>query len=324
MKGEMQYGFQAHLTAEFPSQIVFDVTEFCNMACIHCPQSEFTKSKHFKGSFLDPNLHKKMIDEVRQEGKGYCKYLRYTAQGETLLHPNIIQMMDYSTKNSGIPINITTNGMLLTENLSKLFIDSGVDVIDISIDANTAKTYSLIRKKGDFKITKANVLRLIGLIKSRGSNMKVVVSFIEQPINIHESADFKKFWTDAGANFVVIRRLHSAGGFKKELVKTDKNRYPCLYPWERLTLGADGCVYFCPQDWVGGSRICDFRSTTIKQIWRGDFMEQLRNAHLENKFSDFNLCAQCPDWSTTRWPKQDRAYSNMMQDFLLNNNKQNK
>ncbi len=109
------YGFQAYLSSEFPSQIVVDVTEFCNLACIHCPQKDFSKSKSIKGKHLEPELHEKLIDEIVKESKGNCKYIRYTAQGETLLHPNIAEMVRYAKKNSGVPVNLTTNGVFLTE-----------------------------------------------------------------------------------------------------------------------------------------------------------------------------------------------------------------
>lgn len=314
-----KYGFQAHLSPEFPSQIIIDVTEFCNLACIHCPQSEFVKSEAFGGRHLDPELHKKLIDEVARDGKGYCKYLRYTGQGETLLHPQFVEMIQYAAKHSGVPINITTNGMLLTEKKATALLKAGVDVFDISIDAYTPETYAVIRKKGDLDITRANVLKLIELTKNDGYKTRVVVSFVEQPLNKDESADFEKFWKGAGAEYVVIRRLHSAGGAKKELVSAGKNRYPCLYPWERLTLGPDGFIHFCAQDWVHGSLVCDFKNTTASMVWKGEIMNKLREAHLNKDFSNHSFCEQCPDWSTTRWPNEDRSYSNMMQELVQNN-----
>ena len=167
-----KYGFQAHLRPEFPSQVVIDVTEFCNLACVHCPQAEFSRSEAFGGRHLEPELHKKLIDEVAKDGRGYCKYLRYTGQGETLLHPKFIEMIEYAAKYSGTPINITTNGILLTEKKAKALLEAGIDVFDISIDANTPETYATIRKKGDLNITRPNVIDLIKLIKKTSIKQK--------------------------------------------------------------------------------------------------------------------------------------------------------
>lgn len=317
METAAKYGFQAHLSPEFPSQIVVDVTEYCNLACGHCPHEDFQNSPAFTGRHLDTELHKKLIDEVASDGRGICKYLRYTAQGEPLIHPKIIEMLQYAGKNSGVPLNMTTNGMLLSEAKARLLLDVGVDVFDISIDAYTPEVYAKIRKKGDLGVTRPNVLKLIELARTGGYKTRIVVSFVEQPLNRHETGLFDAFWKEAGADYVVIRRLHSAAGSKAGLVEVRAERYPCLYPWERLTLAPDGCVHFCPQDWRHGSVIKPFRDETIKSIWQGRFMADLREAHLTGDFSGHGLCGQCPDWSTTRWPKEERSYYNLMQELAV-------
>ena len=33
--------FGGRLTAAFPSQIVMDITEICNLECVHCPHTDF-------------------------------------------------------------------------------------------------------------------------------------------------------------------------------------------------------------------------------------------------------------------------------------------
>lgn len=316
MEHTVHYGFQAHLTPQFPSQIIFDVTEVCNMACIHCPHPEFQRSGIFRGRHLDVELHHKMIDEVASEGKGYCRYLRYTAQGEPLLHPRIVEMVRYAAYRAGVPLNLTTNGTFLRGDKAAGLIEAGVDVIDVSIDASTSETYARVRKKGNFEIVKENVLELIKLIRQVRGKTKVVVSFVEQPLNQYETVEFEKFWKGMGVDAVVIRRLHSAGGFKKDFVQPMIKRYPCLYPWERLTLGPDGFIHFCPQDWVRGSVICDYRDTSIAMVWQSDFMQKLRQAHLENNFTDHPFCGNCPDWSATRWPGQGDSYANLMHELV--------
>ena len=39
------FGFNGYLSQGFPSQIIVDLTEFCNLACIHCPYEEVIKVK---------------------------------------------------------------------------------------------------------------------------------------------------------------------------------------------------------------------------------------------------------------------------------------
>lgn len=313
------YGFQGHLSKEFPSQITIDVTQFCNLSCIHCPHSSFSKSESFSGASLDEDVHKKFIDEVATDGFGYCEYLRYTANGETLIHPKIGNILAYACENSKTKVNVTTNGMLLDEKKIAMLVECGVDAVDISIDAFKEETYSKIRVKGDLNIVRKNVLNLIKAVKNQNSKLKVIVSFVEQPLNQSESVDFKRFWEESGAYYVVIRKLHSAGGFKEQ-IKGDmqesfKNiqRKPCLYPWERLLLMPTGEVGYCPADWAHQGILGDLKKTTIKEIWQGEAMEKLRQAHLKNDFSNHKFCGQCPDWIYTKWPFENgKNYADMM------------
>jgi hypothetical protein len=230
-------------------------------------------------------------------------------------------MVEYATQHSGVLVTLTTNGVTMVEKRIERLIAAGVNVIDISIDAFTSETYATVRVGGNLSVTRANVLKLIELSKQRGSKTKVVVSYVETSQNQHETAKFTAFWNDNGADYVVVRRLHSCSGAKVELAslrrKENSNvaRRPCLYPWERVVLNPKGDLAFCPSDWVHGSRICNYRDATIKDVWCGEFYTNLRNAHMTNNFKEHAFCGQCPDWIATRWPSEGRSYANMMEEF---------
>tara|TARA_R110002072_G_scaffold302603_1_gene486630 strand:- start:84611 stop:85633 length:1023 start_codon:yes stop_codon:yes gene_type:complete len=318
---EVQYGFYDRLTAEFPSQVVIDSTELCNLACTHCPHPDFKKTDHYQGRNLDTELNRKVVDEIATAGKGICQYIRYTGEGEPLIHPGIFDMVSYAVQNSGTTVTITTNGTLNQGGKLEKLIETGVDIIDISVDAFNSETYAAIRVNGDLTVTRDNVLRLLKMAREPGCTTKVIVSYVEQPRNQSETADFEKFWKDKGADYVVIRRLHTNAGSLVELAESiretpqEEARRPCLYPWERITLNPRGELSFCPVDWVHGSAVADFRKTTIKDVWQGEFYKQLREAHLSNNYAQHKFCGQCPDWQQTRWPSEGRSYADMVQDF---------
>lgn len=317
----MKYGFQEHLSSEFPSQINVDATQFCNLACVHCPYSVFAKSNSFSGTHLDPNLNKKMVDEVATDGFKYCKYIRYTSNGEPLLHPQIDEILSYACLNSNTKVTLTTNGTLLTEKRIDRLLNNGLHSIDISIDAFKDETYEKIRIKGNLKKTRSNVLNLINRIKNGSYDTKVVVSFVRQELNFNEADDFEKFWKNEGVDYVIIRKLHSASGSKEEIKNTIKinskktYRKPCLYPWERFLLNPLGEISYCPSDWYHKSVIGNIKVNSIKELWKGKTMSNLRKAHLENSFDGFNFCKECPDWVNTKWPFEGRSYSNMMREI---------
>lgn len=316
-----KYGFHGRLKARFPSQVIADTTELCNLACIHCAHPAFKKSSYYSGRSLRPELNAKMVDEVRDHGKGATQYIRYTSEGEPLLDGNIYEMLAYAARNSGVTVTLTTNGTLMNEKRTEQLLATGVHVIDISIDAFTPETYRKIRVNGDLEQTRANVLRLLQQARQPAIETKVVVSYIEQPGNVQETRAFEQFWKDQGADYVVVRRLHSNAGNIGEIAdrmrkeNAAESRYPCVYPWERVVLNPRGFLSFCPADWTRGSTFIDYRTTTIHETWQGEFYRNLREAHLANQFNNHSFCGQCPDWKATRWPGEGRSYANMIEEF---------
>ncbi|MFN0044658.1 MAG: radical SAM/SPASM domain-containing protein, partial [Alphaproteobacteria bacterium] len=314
------YGFDSYLTVEFPSQINVDVTEFCNLACVHCPYEQVTRIKGAKRVHLDEALHAKLIGEIAAEGGGRCNYLRYTGDGEPLLHPRLSALLADAAARSGIQVALTTNGLLLDEERTNALLDAGVSVFDVSLDAHTPETYAQVRVHGTLSLAIANVRGLIAANAKRGRPARIMVSFVVQLLNRHEAEAFDAFWKSEGVDFVVLRRQHSCAGEMSAVATAMRAaapspRTPCLYPWERLVLKPDGSVVFCPADWHHEGAVGHLASETIRDIWTGPKMQALRRAHLGNDFSSHHLCGQCPDWQAIHWPWQGRSYASVMREF---------
>ncbi len=314
------YGFSGRLSKIFPSQVMVDITEVCNLACIHCAHPSFKISDKYNKSMLSPELNKKMVNEVATHGENITKYIRYTSNGEPLVHPKSYEMILYAVQNSKTKVTLTTNGTLLKERKMQKLLDTGLHMIDVSIDALTKETYSQIRVGGNLDITKKNVIKLLDLRNKSKGNTKMIISFVEQKENSSEIEGFKKFWTDQGADEVLIRRLHTNSGSNLSLKNTNTDsvkRTPCLYPWERIVLTAKGMLSFCPTDWFGKSEIVDYKNNTIKEVWNNNFYQKIRNQHLCNKFEDNSFCKNCPDWANTSWPFDDKqSYADLVERIL--------
>ncbi len=312
--------FGGRLTASFPSQIIVDVTQDCDLSCIHCASPRFRRSEHYSGAHLDPVLNSKLAQEVSRFAENPPFYLRYAASGEPMLHPSLLELLETAVTVATVPVTLTTDGASLSREVCADLVDLNLELVDVSIDAFLADTYAQVRRGGDLSLVRSNVQELLAAKARAGSCMRIVVSFVEQPRNTGEVDDFVSFWSQEGVDDVIVRRLHSnAGSNRLVAIRMSKDqptevRRPCVYPWERLVLTPRGELAFCPADWSHQSVVADYRTTTVVDVWNGEFMNALRVAHRSNDFSDprLGLCAGCPDWAATRWPSEGRAYADLV------------
>ena len=241
------------------------------------------------------------------------------------MHPKSYDIIYEAVKNSGTKVTLTTNGTILNEKRMKKLMNTGLHMIDVSIDAFKEDTYKKVRVNGDLKVTRENVLNLIKFRNEIKAKTKIIVSFVEQNENKNEIKDFESFWSSQGADEVLTRTLHTNSGSNLSTTQIDKynnkseidqNRKPCLYPFERVVLTAKGYLAFCPTDWFGKSIISDYRKSTIKEVWSNAFYNDLRNQHQKCEFSNL-FCKKCPDWKNTSWPQDDnKSYADLVERIL--------
>ena len=321
----MQYGFYDRLTKEFPSQINVDLIELCNYACIHCPYSMMVQEKKLSHARFSPVLNQKLIDEVRKYGVGKTQQIRYTANGEPFLHPEIMDILDYAVKNSGVFVSVTTNGSLVDEQKAQQLLEMGLGLIDFSLDAYSEKTYQEIRLHGQLEKVRSHILFMLKKKREGAYKTRIVVSFVVQEKNEQEKEDFKRYWTKQGVDYVIFRKLHSAGG-NMSYTEKEECTQPCVYPWERISLDAKGLLQFCPNSWGTASGFeYSYTDHTIHELWNSEVYAQLRKEHLQNRFEMFQRCATCPDRTSTIWPADRtgawRGYGDMIADFTKEDDK---
>lgn len=83
-------------------KIYIEITNACNLNCSFC-----IKNKR-KINYINLDNYKYIINKI----KPYTKEIYMHILGEPLLHPNIIDFIEYASK-EGLLVNITTNGYLI-------------------------------------------------------------------------------------------------------------------------------------------------------------------------------------------------------------------
>ncbi|MFH2136982.1 MAG: radical SAM protein [Candidatus Omnitrophota bacterium] len=298
----MKYGFRNKREELFPLMLVLEITNVCNYRCIHCPYPEISKHKDYKPKFMDWTVYQKIVDETA----GFKDTIfRFVCDGEPMMHPDFLRMVEYVKVKNISPVCVTTNGYFLSEYAAKKLIDCGCDIIEVSLDALYRESYDRVRAGGDFDRVVAQTKQLIKIRDTSAKDLKIMVSAIDQPLADGELEAFKQYWQEK-ADKVIIRKFTSIGGLvdsnvENEQSSQDGKRWPCPLLWRRLFVNVDGYAEFCVDDWLDESIIGDLRRDDISSIWKSDFYQNLRNLHNSGCFEEVKKCAECCDWTARTW-----------------------
>ncbi len=281
---------------KFPVDIIIEVTNFCNLKCIMCPQKDL---KRKKGEMSD-GVYRKIIDEVAIESPESRIWL--AIMGEPLLIGNrIIDMIQYA-KTSGIKsVNLNTNGMLLEKDITQKLVDSGLDYILFGIDAYKPSTYRKIRINGDLESLVKEILYMIEYKHlQKRITPEIIMQFIMMDENEKELDDFIKYWLDKKQTVKVRPKLGWGTGVEADNLKlSDSQRnFPCPWLTRTVSIHWDGKFAQCDADFEGRFSPGNIKDNSIKEIWRGELAKR-REKHWELNF-DHELCTVCKDWQAGR------------------------
>lgn len=271
---------------DFPINIVFDLIDACNLKCHQCPRHEDVKPMlglDFLGS--RKQLSMKQIKKVLDESKKYSlPSLNIGGSGEFLLYENIIEVISYALDSGIIDIRAVSNGILLTEEKFKAFMELGLPVLSISLDATTQETYQKVRGGRLYKPWN-NVLRAIELKKEKNALFPLIrVSFVKQEANTQEVEEFLDFWTNKAdivdvQAYIDYRRTEHYYNFE------------CFDPWRRVQIWADGTIAPCCGFPGIHLSIGHIDRNSIHEAWNSKEMKDIRKSLFSRNY--ITACLQC-------------------------------
>jgi MoaA/NifB/PqqE/SkfB family radical SAM enzyme len=208
-------GIQTDRTAfSGPKTIQIDITGKCNNNCIGC----WVHSPYIKDPPRDKNkeipfkIIERLINELAAIG---TQEVFLAGSGEPLLHPQIMQIISL-IKKSGLKLNIITNTLLLTEKISKLLVDSQVEMITASIWAGNDQSYVRThpgKKSKDFYTIRDNLCFLDRLKSERKVFLpKVKIYNVICNLNYEDIERMIDFSLDVGAQEVEFQLVDTIEG----------------------------------------------------------------------------------------------------------------
>lgn len=178
------------LPLEMPFQIGIAPNNLCNFQCFYCVNSLEEERRRKNGIVMNSmsfENYKLCIDNIQKEG--HLKVLTLAGMGEPLLHPQIVEMVQYAKeKNVADCVRIITNGSLLSQKMSDGLIEAGLDNLKISLQGIDEEAYW---KNAHVKIDYEQYLHNIEYFKR--NKKQTIISVKIMDVMVQQKGEKEKF-----------------------------------------------------------------------------------------------------------------------------------
>jgi len=186
--------------ADYPLVISIEPTNYCNLRCLQCPTGVQGLSR--PAGMISMELYRRIIDDISP----YTFYLILYFQGEPFLHPEFSELVSYA-RSKKMYVVTSTNGHYLKNDVEvRKIVDSGLNVLIVSIDGLTQEVYQKYRIGGDLEVVNEGIKRLLDVRREKKSSLpRVYLQFIVMKHNEHQVPDLKSYARNIGVDKVLIK-----------------------------------------------------------------------------------------------------------------------
>ncbi len=182
----------------YPIYMEISPTSACNHRCVFCGL-DFVG---YRRRFLETDQLKKIIGEIGPLG---VKSIMYAGEGEPFLHQDMADIIRH-TKESGIDVALTTNGVLMNREISEKILGN-TQWIKISCNAGTPETYARIHrtKETDFKTVIENASQAVAIKKRNRYACTLGMQILLLPENQTEIEQLASIAREIGLDYLVVK-----------------------------------------------------------------------------------------------------------------------
>jgi radical SAM protein with 4Fe4S-binding SPASM domain len=181
-------GKHSHPAGENKARLVFwEVTKGCNLRCIHC---RATATELSSPTDLPTRTALNIIDQIAAAANP----ILVLSGGEPLYRSDIFQLARYAT-DKGLRVALATNGTLVTKDVARMIVDSGVRRVSISLDGADPLTHDSFRG-----IPGAFEAAVRGLQNLKALGMSVQINMTIARHNAHQLPDVLQLARNLGAD----------------------------------------------------------------------------------------------------------------------------
>lgn len=242
-------------------------------------------------------LERRLLDRILQCCQGHSPQLNLGGLGETLLHPELPDLLAAIKEASpAILTGMNTNGTLLTEEVFEWLCDGRLDYLAISLNAPSREDYLRLCGSDRYNEVCANARRFLAR-KGVGNKPLTTVHTFGIPAFKIANRSFVHRWQEL-ADFAQVRDLGNWGG----LVKTQRfgvsharslETGVCDRPWRSIAVDLDGRYHRCCAAFTVEKGFGSVWETPIGTYWNGAAMLCWRRSMAQAAIARGDICHGC-------------------------------
>lgn len=178
-----------------PLALHLEIVAACNLRCTHCFAGELPRKE-------EP-LSLRELDELFATLARIGTFRIGLTGGEPLLRRDVFDVIDLATEH-GLHPCITTNGLLITEEIAREFGKRKLVWLNVSLEGATAETNDPVRGKGTFDLVRERLSLL-------SQHARFTLAFTIMKSNLEEMKACVELAYQLGAHTAVFRPLYPVG-----------------------------------------------------------------------------------------------------------------
>ena len=293
---------------DYPLALQIQTQSFCSGRCTICPYR--IVSKKLDQGIMGWDLFVKIADELASEP--YFPTVTYELHNEPLLDKRLLDFVKYfKSINVHKKCLLVTNGELLDKFSLTDMVQSGLDGVVVSLNAHSKEMYESINNGLDYERVMDNIS---SLLSNESTREKLALSFVVTEQNKHEVCQAVQYWNKMGVRTRVMEIRNRAGtldnyerlrlktgygstSFVSKLWRRLMSRLHgiigCQYPFFHMNILFNGDVIICCQDWNRTTVVGNARTSSLREIWNSEKMNEIRRLILRKRYEQIDSCKEC-------------------------------
>lgn len=173
-------------------------TSSCNHRCVFCAFDYM----NYQPKFLKKDVFMKTFDFLSKNG---LKSIMFAGEGEPFMNKETPDLIEFAKK-KGLDISVTTNGVLMSQEITKRILGL-LSWVRISLNAGNRQNYSKIHgcTQEDFDIVMDNIKYAVYLKKRQQYKTKIGVQLLLIKDNLDDVLSFSKDIKKIGVDYYSIK-----------------------------------------------------------------------------------------------------------------------